>query len=238
MKLRFEHSKPRILLFDIDGTLLLSGGAGRRAINRTFAELFGIADAFAGIVPDGNTDPLIFREIVTRSGLGTETLERRWPEIEERYRRHMEHEMRRSPGARLMPGVTELLTRLHGREHLHLGLLTGNLEPTARMKLDRFGLNRFFGFGAFGSDDADRNRLAPIAVRRAEARLDRPIGLGRHVFVIGDTPKDVACALAAGVTAVGVASANYSQAELESAGAHVTLSTLEAPAPLLDAIDG
>jgi phosphoglycolate phosphatase-like HAD superfamily hydrolase len=228
-----RNSKPgavtamKLLLFDIDGTLMLSGGAGRRAINRTFLELYGITDAFHGIVPDGNTDPLIFSEIMTRHGLPTDHADDRLAELERRYVIHMEDEMRRSPGAHLMPGVRALLERLDNDGRFRLGLLTGNFERTARAKLERFGLERFFQFGAFGSDHAERIRLVPIAVSRAEDRLQSTIGLGRHVVVIGDTPKDVACALAAGVTAVGIAAARYSVAELRAAGAHHALADLE-----------
>jgi phosphoglycolate phosphatase-like HAD superfamily hydrolase len=225
-----------ILLFDIDGTLMLSGGAGRRAINRTFRELYGITDAFHGIVPDGNTDPLIFLEIMTRHGLATDHTDSQLAELEERYVAHFEDEMRRSPGAHLMPGVRPLLERLHGDRRFRLGLLTGNLERTAWIKLARFGLDGFFGFGAFGSDHAERARLVPLAVHRAEKRWQSAIGLGRHVAVIGDTPKDVACALATGATAVGVASSRYSVAELTAAGAHHVLSDLEDAEAFLTAI--
>ena len=108
-----------------------------------------------------------------------------------------------------------------------LGLRTGNFEATARIKLAHFELNDFFPFGAFGSDNGDRERLVPMAVERAEAHLGRSIGLGPHVVVIGDTPRDVECALVHGATAIGVAASRYSTDDLEAAGAHAVLPSLE-----------
>jgi len=217
----------KLLLFDIDGTLMLSGGAGRRAIDRTFHEIHGIEHAFGNIVPDGNTDPSIFREIFANHGLELHDETSAFAEVATRYAFHMKDEMARSEHARLMPGVNPLLELLGQRTDLHLGLLTGNFETTARIKLDRFGLNDLFPIGAFGSDDGIRARLVPIAVARAEAHLCRTIGLGPQVVVIGDTPQDVECALAHGATAIGVAASRYSVADLEAAGAHHALPTLE-----------
>jgi phosphoglycolate phosphatase-like HAD superfamily hydrolase len=217
----------RVLLFDLDGTLMLSGGAARRAMDRAFAELYGIADAFGGIVPDGKTDPLIFREIFANHGLAVADESAAFAALAERYADYMTDEMPRASRARLMPGVTGLLDHLAAHDDLALGLLTGNFEPTARLKLGRFDLNRHFPFGAFASDHAEREHLVLVAVARAEAHLGRKIGLGRHVVVIGDTPRDVACALIHGVTAIGVGASRYSVADLEAAGAHHVLPSLE-----------
>jgi phosphoglycolate phosphatase-like HAD superfamily hydrolase len=217
----------KLLLFDIDGTLLLSGGAGARAIDRAFAELYGLDDAFRGIVPDGKTDPLIFTEIFANHDLQISDPTAAIDELAESYARHMPAEMAASDGARLMPGAKQLVEALAPRDDLALGLLTGNFETTGRVKLAHFDLDRHFAFGAFASDDGDRNRLVPIAVGRAETHLGRPIGLGRHVVVVGDTPRDIGCALAHGATAVGVAASRYSTDELRSAGAHHVLPTLE-----------
>ncbi len=216
---------------------MLSGGAGRRAIDRAFFDLYGITGAFEGIVPDGNTDPKIFSEIVTNHRLSVEDETTAFAKLATRYAEHMVDEMRRSEGAHLMPGVMPLLEHLVQRADISLGLLTGNFERTARIKLDRFDLNRFFPHGAFSSDHAVREKLVPIAVERAETHLGRTIGLGRHVVVIGDTPMDVACALAHGATAIGVAASRYSVPELESAGAHATLGSLAAMSAFTDVID-
>jgi len=217
----------KLLLFDIDGTLMLSGGAGRRAIDRAFLEVHGVRDAFGKIVPDGNTDPAIFREIFANHGLELHDEASAFAEVAIRYAFYMRDEMARSEHARLMPGVTPLLELLGQRSDIHLGLLTGNFETTARIKLARFGLNDLFPIGAFGSDNGIRTRLVPIAVARAEAHLGRSIGLGPQVAVIGDTPQDVECALAHGATAIGVAASRYSVEDLEAAGAHHALPTLE-----------
>jgi len=217
----------KILLFDIDGTLMLSGGAGRRAIDRAFNDFYGITDAFEGIVPDGNTDPKIFTEIAANHRLALADEETAFAKLAARYAEHMVDEMRRSEGAHLMPGAMPLLDSLVKHTDLGLGLLTGNFEETARIKLDRFDLNRFFSFGAFSSDHAERAQLVPIAVQRAESHLGQTIGLGPHVVVIGDTPLDVECALAHGATAIGIAASRYSVPELEAAGAHLALPSLD-----------
>lgn len=217
----------KLLLFDIDGTLMLSGGAGRRAIDRAFFEIHGIENAFGNIVPDGNTDPAIFSEIFANHGLEIRDFSSAFAELATRYATFMRDEMVRSENARLMPGVTPLLELLGQRTDIHLGLLTGNFETTARIKLDRFGLNRYFPFGAFGSDDGIRTNLVPIATRRAGIHLGREIGLGPHVVVIGDTPQDVECALAHGAAAIGVAASRYTVSDLEAAGAHHALPSLE-----------
>jgi phosphoglycolate phosphatase-like HAD superfamily hydrolase len=226
----------KLLLFDIDGTLMLSGGAGRRAIDRAFFEIHGVRDAFGNIVPDGNTDPAIFREIFANHGLEFRDDSPAFAELTARYASFMRDEMVRSENARLMPGVMPLLELLGLRTDVGLGLLTGNFEATARIKLERFGLNGYFPFGAFGSDDGIRTNLVPIATRRAETHLDREIGLGPQVVVIGDTPQDVECALAHEATAIGVAASRYSVADLEAAGAHHVMPTLEDFSAFMEAI--
>jgi phosphoglycolate phosphatase-like HAD superfamily hydrolase len=217
----------KLLLFDIDGTLLLSGGAGARAIDRAFADLYGIESAFEGVVPDGKTDPLIFEEIFDNHDLEITDRESAIRALADRYAQHMPASMAASSGARLMPGAAALVEALAERDDLVLGLLTGNFETTGRIKLAHFDLDRHFAFGAFAGDNGDRNRLVPVAVDRAERMLGRTIGLGRHVFVIGDTPRDVECALIHGATAVGVAASRYSADDLLAAGAHQVLPSLE-----------
>ena len=213
----------RLLLFDVDGTLLLSGGAGMRCIDRVVWERFGVERGSRGVEPDGKTDPVIFREVLARLGPLVEDPERELEMMTVRYVELMGVEVAASEGARLMPGVLELLSLLHIRHDVALGLLTGNLEATARLKLERFDLNRFFPVGAFASDDERRERLVPIAVRRAERLVGCEFGLGDRVMVIGDTPRDVACAVANGVVPVGVAAWRYSVEDLKRAGATVVL---------------
>ena len=227
----------KLRLFDLDGTLILSGGAARRAIDRAFLELHGIVGAFGPIVPDGKTDPLIFREIFVNHDIRVADEASAFRDLAERYAHHLPLEMENSDQAHLMPGAVELLDHLAALDGVALGLLTGNFEATARIKLAHFELNDFFPFGAFGSDNGDRERLVPMAVERAEAHLGRSIGLGPHVVVIGDTPRDVECALVHGATAIGVAASRYSTHDLEAAGAHAVLPSLEDIPAFINAAD-
>jgi phosphoglycolate phosphatase-like HAD superfamily hydrolase len=227
----------KILLFDIDGTLMLSGGAGRRAMDRAFFEIHGIENAFDGIAPYGKTDPAIFTEIFSNHGLGDDVGDEEIRPVADLYTRYLPEEVRTSTGAELMPGVAPLLDHLAGLDAVVLGLLTGNFERTARTKLSRFDLNRYFSFGAFGSDDGDRVRLVPVALRRAAAHTGRTIAAGPHVVVIGDTPRDVECALVHGATAVGVATTHYTIDDLQAAGAHHVFQDLANTAQFTRALD-
>lgn len=225
----------KLLLFDIDHTLLASGGAGFRAINRAFQELCGVEEATRGIVPDGKTDPMLFEEAIRNAPnlhMGEDAV---LAELTGIYERLLPEEMT-APPARLMPGVPRLMEALAERSGVLLGLLTGNLETTALAKLRTFDLDRFFSFGAFGSDDRDRLKLPPVAVRRAERLTGEPIGLGPHVVIIGDTQRDVVCALAWGATAVGVATGNTTAAALRDAGAHVVFEDLSDTSAVIDSL--
>jgi phosphoglycolate phosphatase-like HAD superfamily hydrolase len=215
----------KILLFDIDGTLMKSGGAGFRAIDRAFEQRLGVRNATEGVIPHGKTDPLILREILRRIGVGHDTASSTLPLLLEDYERLLAQEMPSAPAV-LLPGVRQLLEALSNDRRVLLGLLTGNLERTARIKLDRFDLNRFFRFGAFGSDSEHRVALPAIAVSRAERLAGRSIALGRHVRIIGDTPRDVECALANGATAVAVATGGSTTDDLWRAGAHFVFDDL------------
>lgn len=208
----------KVLLFDVDHTLLSAGGAGFRAMDRAFLELYGVENATRGIAPDGKTDPMLFGEALVRCRLAAAGSPPPC-ELVRRYEDLFPEEMA-APPAELMPGVRELLQALSGCPGVQLGLLTGNLERTAQVKVATFGLDRYFAFGAYGSDHGDRLRLPPVAVERAERLAGRPIGLGPHVVIVGDTPRDVVCARAWGATAVGVATGRSSARELLDAGAH------------------
>ncbi len=202
----------KVLLFDIDGTLVLSGGAGLRAMNRAFADLYDLPDAFAGIQLAGRTDRAILQDGLARYQLA-------WsPEAEEIFKQRYfellpEEMLLPAAGKRIMPGVLPLLEILSQRPGLHLGLLTGNWRTSGYLKLAEFGLDRYFTFGAFADDSGAREELLPFAVTRfAAVHGRRP--LPHEVYVIGDTPHDIQCARPHGAVAVGVAAAAHSAADL------------------------
>ena len=178
---------------------------------------------------------MLFSQALRSHGLDDDPSSTPYLELVRRYERYLPEEMT-TPPARLMAGAREIVEALDGRPGVLLGLLTGNLQTTARAKLAAFGLERHFRFGAFGSDDRDRLKLPPIAVARAEAIAGQRIGLGPHVVIVGDTPRDVACSLAWGATAIGVATGSSSRRELLDAGAHVALEDLSDTAAVLAAL--
>lgn len=200
----------RLLLFDIDGTLLLTGGAGKRAMERAFLELFGVADALAGVSMAGRTDRWLAELALTRHGL--ESSREHLDAFRSRYLRELEasiHEPGRGHRG-LLPGVEALLDRLARRDHWHLALLTGNYRDGARIKLSHFGLWDRFAWGAFGDEHAERGALAQSAVDAAPTQ-GVTIADTRHAVVIGDTPFDIACARAAGASVVAVATGGHSR---------------------------
>lgn len=211
-----------LLLFDIDGTLLLSGGAGVRAMTRVFEELYGIPDAFVASDVAGRTDTFILSSAFARVGL-PDTPEQH-ARFRARYVTLLEEEIRQPGQGRwgLLPGIAALLGALERDDTFHLALLTGNYERAAYLKLGQFGVDRFFGWGAFGDHSADRGELARMALSRAEARGVPPPARER-TMVIGDTPHDVACARAIGARCLAVATGHHTLEELRAAGADVVL---------------
>lgn len=200
---------PILVLFDIDGTLVSVGGAGRRALEQAFHVVFGI-DAVAalagGVRFEGRTDPVIIADMAVAAGIAPEEVDRRGPELREAYLSILREELARPDARRrLIPGVLTLLDRLRERPEVFLGLLTGNIEAGARAKLDPFGLNEYFTDGGFSSDHADRGEIARIA----REKLSRRTGVEfppERVVVVGDTDQDVACARANGYRVVVVES--------------------------------
>jgi phosphoglycolate phosphatase len=212
----------RFLLFDVDMTLIDSGGAGIAALNRAMEELFGISEGFKNVKAAGKTDPQIVREALTNHGFDDDSFTIHL--FTDLYLIHLQDTLGNGKG-HVKPGVFELLRRLEEDSEFLLGLLTGNLEAGARLKLGRFSLNRYFPVGAFGNDDEDRNGLLPIAVQRlgltTGVRLDY-----RDCVVIGDTPLDVACAAAHGAPCIAVATGPYSVDVLAETGAALVLEDL------------
>jgi phosphoglycolate phosphatase len=221
-----------LILFDIDGTLLLSGGAGVRAMTRAFEEVFGVANGFANADVAGRTDTFLLSQAFERHGLPDT------PDAHMQFRAAyvpiLRDEIRKPPQGRagLMPGIQPLLEALDGRDDLHIALLTGNFEPAAYTKLDHFGIGGYFEWGAFGEESADRNELARVARRRAEERAIPNAAVDRAV-IIGDTPHDVTCARAIGARVIAVATGNYSLDQLARAGADVTLPDLSSTFEIL-----
>ena len=211
----------RSLLFDIDGTLLLSGRAGYRALTRTFEELFGVPRGFDDIPVAGRTDELILTAAADRAGVAIDAAAR--ARFHRRYCELFAEEIH-FPGPRkgLMPGVSRLLEVLAGNDAVRCGLVTGNFARPARIKLEHFDLWRYFGFGAYGDDAPVRDALVPIAVERAR-RVRVEVRRPGDVVVIGDTPLDVQCAAAAGARCVAVATGSYDEGALREAGAHAVL---------------
>ncbi len=218
----------RVLLFDIDGTLLLTGGAGQVAFERAFEECFGVANSWGSVVPDGKTDPVIFSEIA-RQALGREIDSAEYDALCRKYLTYFTPALERSERFRLMRGVEALLVELEARSELLLGVATGNLEAAAWDKLRRAGLDRFFRFGGFGSDAGLRAELVRRAMDRARD-LARGSDLApRDFVVIGDTPLDVAAARANGASVVAVATGSYPVRELEACGADLVLEDFGSP---------
>lgn len=209
----------KLLLFDIDMTLISTGGAGIRALGEAFEAVLGLPEALHGVRPHGKTDPAIVREACVGQGVAVT------PELVDRvlaaYLSFLEGEVRSSSTYRVLPGVVELLERAAGPD-VGIGLATGNVEHGARIKLDRGALNRFFGFGGFGSDSEDRAEVVRTAARRGRESTGSEIAR-EDTFVIGDTPMDVRAGRAAGFRTIAVASGSYRSDELEKAGADYVL---------------
>jgi phosphoglycolate phosphatase-like HAD superfamily hydrolase len=215
---------PKLVFFDIDGTLVLTGGAGLRAMNRACHDLIGHEEVLAGIPVAGRTDWIILQDALARVGRSLDP--GLFAQLRETYVSHLRDEILEAGkgfnGA--LPGVPALLEALAPREDVFLGLVTGNFQASAQIKLERYDLWRYFRCGAYGDDSSDRNALVPVAIERAG-----DCGLAAvapaDVLVIGDTPHDVACARAARATPVGVATGGFTADELRACGAEIVFDT-------------
>ncbi len=219
-----------LVLFDIDGTLIDPAGAGRRSMTRAFFQLFSMGDAFAHITTAGKTDMQIIKEGLSLHGLpsGNGIL----ASIMSRYLENLKIEIN-TTARRIMPGVVQLLDGLNGMDGYWLGLLTGNIEQGARIKLGAFGLNGYFPVGAFGDDSEDRSRLLPIAVERLKKTEKVDIDY-TDCIVIGDTPRDVACSKPFGATSIVVSTGPYTYESLLETGADYVLRDLSCAMDLVE----
>ena len=230
------HMGHTLLLFDVDGTLILSGGSGLRALNLTFHEMFQIQDAFTAINTAGRTDGEIIDEALRQNQItSTEAV---LVEIQRKYEGRLTEEIQLpNPRKSIMPGVENLLKFLSVRQNVTLGLLTGNFQSTAKIKLDYFGLSHYFLCGAYGSDARNRNALVDIAKQRAKLLGINNLS-ARDILIVGDTPLDVACARAAGSKMAAVATGQFDVFALKKAGAEIALDDLRDRQPFLELLEG
>jgi phosphoglycolate phosphatase-like HAD superfamily hydrolase len=212
----------KLVLFDIDGTILDSGGAGSLSLNLAFEEIFSLRDAFRDIPMAGKTDIQILKEGLRNHGLDSEN--GNLAALCESYIRHLRVRIE-NPGRHLKPGIRESVAALEAMDSVYLGLLTGNIEAGARIKLRPFDLNRSFPFGAFGDDDEDRNRLLPLARERFRVLHRKEIGYS-DCIIIGDTPRDIECAKTHGAYSLAVATGPYSYDSLVASGADIVLNDM------------
>jgi len=206
------QTERRLLLFDIDGTLITSGGAGEAALKDAMRERFGVEEDMRGILLAGATDARIARQLLEKHGL--EPTSANVTALLDEYLGCLSRRISLHSGM-LLPGISPVLEALHVRPEVVLALLTGNLARGAEIKLQHYGVWKFFEFGAFADDHHDRNELGKFARSRASGRhgIEFP---PERIFVIGDTPRDIECGRAIGARTVAVATGHYSFDELAS----------------------
>ena len=228
----------KVVLFDIDGTLLWTDGAGRRAVHQAMEDVFGTLPT-DGLEFDGKTDPQIVRELMRHAGVPDDTIDARLPEALDRYVALLHDELAGADHRdKTFPGVTPLLDALDGRDDVLLGLLTGNVHPGAMAKLAAVGLvHDRFRVGAFGSDHASRPALPAIARSRAELLLGHAVR-GSDVVIIGDTPADMNCGNDIRARAIGVATGRYSVGDLRACSPAAVFQDLSDTVAVVHAILG
>src|SRR5215213_3388313 len=220
---------PRILLFDIDGTLVSTGGAGAVAWRRAFEELHGIPADIGKFTDAGMTDPVVGAQTF-EAVMGRKPSPHELAQLVQRRLEHLPEAVAESEGYKVLPGVPQRLRQLSRDGHL-LGLITGNGDGAAFVKLARGDLMRWFSFGAYATAGVDRAGIVRQAISRGEAMLGEDVPNDR-IVVIGDTPRDVSAAHAAGATALGVATGHFDAAALEEAGADAVIESFEEEFPL------
>lgn len=205
----------KLLLFDIDGTLITTCGAAIGAADKAFENIYKIKDVMEGIRADGKTDYLILREMF-RSGLNRDYTHSEAEVMFKEYLSILDTKLSTGGMVKVLPGITELLDELCDRDDVVLGIATGNIEQGAWIKLKHCGLERYFSFGGFGSDSENREILVRAAIDRGRRHADRHLDA---IFVIGDTPLDIIHGRAAGAKTVGVSTGRYSADDLHAHGA-------------------
>ena len=204
----------KLLLFDIDGTLLLTGGAGKVAFEEAFEELFELPNAWRNLDPHGKTDPAIFDEVAQRE-LGRLLTPGEFDLLMERYEEIFEDRIQQSPRFELMPGVIQILEHLSRDPGIFLALATGNFERAGRMKLKRGAVEHYFMTGGFGNDAREREKILLAAVDYSE-ELAREQFEKNRIFVIGDTEYDIAAAKKAGLRSIAVLTNGRTQKHFEA----------------------
>ncbi|HEY3382697.1 MAG TPA: HAD family hydrolase [Vicinamibacterales bacterium] len=230
-----DSRQHQLVLFDIDGTLIFTGGAGGRAFSRAFTDVCHVENGFDGIPLRGRTDAVILADALAKSGIeqSRELIDR----FRSTYIQRLSEELARLPvSSCVLPGVVELLGALARRPRTTTALLTGNYPATAKLKLDHSRLWGWFGTGAFGDDAPDRNGLVAVALARARER-GMPDLPPSAVVVVGDTPLDVACGRVNGTRTLAVATGGYDVATLEAAGPDAALQDLSDTGSVLACFD-
>jgi len=215
----------RLILFDIDGTLV-RGGPAKSAFVRAMEETFGTAQDADKVLFAGKTDPQIAREILSGAGLDRGAVDRGLPALWERYLGHLEAALEHHPMT-ILPGVHALLDALALLDDIGVGLVTGNIAGGARLKLHSAGLWDHFGVGSYGSDHEERDELPAIALGRAREHWGHTLSAEQAV-IVGDTPRDVACGRAGGMRTLAVATGMFTAVELEATGADAVLDDFSA----------
>lgn len=207
--------KSGLVLFDVDQTLINTTGCGRRAMEKALLDVFGIRHGLEGLPIHGKTDPQIIFEALESHGLAEALTPKKDMLFWERHLFHLKNELDASSETFIHAGVVALLDALTGKPSASLGLLTGNIERGAKVKLEHFGLWKYFPVGGFGSDHMDRNMVAAIAVKRCSDYYKMKF-LPEQIFVIGDSVRDIACAHAIRARAIAVATGQDPEALLTS----------------------
>ncbi len=214
----------KIIIFDIDGTLLLAGGIGRIAFNRIFQEMFQIDNVWGNYDPHGKTDCLIIHDLA-QSALGRKLEDSEKTEVTKRYIQYFNDMFEQVVHFKLLLGVEKLLSML-SQEKYHLGIATGNYKETAIRKLKRGKIDHFFSFGGYGSDSHDRLQMTEKALERGLQSFGKPIEK-KNIFLVGDAQADMACAKALGLHAIGVATGSLSVEQLKMLNPDFLLPNLE-----------